>query len=155
MFEQNNNIGYVLKPHVFWNRLHPEYGKFNPYEKKKDGDYVSLYLKLISGQYLIENSQLQPASGLNNTYYRTLNDVLRTTSTFIEVEIVGIPCDCAKEKTKTFNKNALNPIWNEEFTFHVSSLKPFGCTIASLSRISICFIDYFPGFGIYQVYSRR
>jgi Ca2+-dependent lipid-binding protein len=24
-----------------------------------------------------------------------------------------------KEKTKTFNRNALNPIWNEEFAFHV------------------------------------
>jgi phosphatidylinositol phospholipase C epsilon len=108
---------------VLWNRLHPEYGKFNPYEKKKDGEYVSFYLKLVSGQYLIDNSQLQSLSGLNGTYHRTLNDVLRTTSTFIEIEIIGIPCDCAKEKTKTFNKNALNPIWNEEFTFHVSFAK--------------------------------
>lgn len=46
-------------------------------------------------------------------------ELLQSTSTFVEIEIIGIPCDCTKEKTKAFNKNALNPIWNEEFVFHV------------------------------------
>ncbi len=46
--------------------------------------------------------------------------MLQTSSTFVEIEVIGLPCDCAKEKTKTCNKNALNPIWNEEFGFDVS-----------------------------------
>jgi hypothetical protein len=179
LFEQNLNAGYVLKPNVLWNKLHPEYGRFNPFEKKKDAEYLAFNLKLISGQYLTENtwnssmsnsalylsSNNQTSPGLNsnslnseinmNNNYNSINssydlnmasnnmsseynlnnynqnhnyhhhqrsigvELLQTTSTFIEIEILGIPCDCTKEKTKTFNKNALNPIWNEEFSFNV------------------------------------
>ncbi len=199
LFEQNMNAGYVLKPPVLWNKQHPEYGRFNPFEKKKDGEYVSVYVKLISGQYLTEsmlnassvitsstynnntqassssavanavNSSVSLAgasisgiSGVNNAtgmgasavaamingstgsgsvnkesnstsgltgstqpshrhhHHRSSGvELLQTSSTFVEIEILGIPCDCSKEKTKTFNRNALNPIWNEEFVFHV------------------------------------
>jgi hypothetical protein len=156
MFEQNYNCGYVLKPAVLWDKQHPEYGRFNPFEKKKENEYTLLQLKIISGQYLTENtlttnastftsnmgsnansnqSNSGPTSIINNiTTTSNLNginssnqhqhrnsdvEILQSTSTFVEIEILGIQCDCAKEKTKTFNKNALNPIWNEEFTFHV------------------------------------
>jgi phosphatidylinositol phospholipase C, epsilon len=118
LFEQNGNVGYVLKPSVLWNKQHAEYGRFNPFEKKKDGEYTSFRMKIISGQYLIENS-LQLNNNSNNSHHRFGAEVLQTTSTFVEIEVLGIPCDCAKEKTKTFNKNALNPIWNEEFVFDV------------------------------------
>lgn len=120
LFEQNNNSGYVLKPSVLWNKNHPEYGKFNPFEKKKDGDYLSLRLKLISGQYLTESNFQINTNNSNSSSHRYGNEILQTSSTFVEIEILGIPCDCAKEKTKTCNKNALNPIWNEEFVFDVS-----------------------------------
>ena len=30
MFEQNGNCGYVLKPSIFWDKEHPQYGHFNP-----------------------------------------------------------------------------------------------------------------------------
>ena len=40
-------------------------------------------------------------------------------STYVEVELVGIPIDCAKHKTKVIQSNALNPIWNEKFCFQV------------------------------------
>jgi hypothetical protein len=180
LFEQNLNAGYVLKPNVLWNKLHPEYGRFNPFEKKKDAEYLAFNLKLISGQYLTENtlnstmpvsalyfsSNNPTLSGFNsgslnsdinvNNNYNSINsscnlnlnnhymnseynlnsfnqnhnhhyhhqrsigvELLQTTNICIEIEILGIPCDCAKEKTKTFNKNALNPIWNEEFSFNV------------------------------------
>ena len=33
MFEQNRQSGYVLKPRVMWDREHPQYGHFNPWEK--------------------------------------------------------------------------------------------------------------------------
>lgn len=221
LFEQNMNAGYVLKPQVLWNRQHPEYGRFNPFEKKKDGEYVAFYIKLVSGQYLTEsmintstgvsggsgsaaaannnqasssasavaaalaaaaaaaaNSSISMAPGMSlsaysnggsiaidgsislaNTVHNSIShptpqlaaqssinqsansqttapqpqpinhyyhhhrssgvELLQTSSTFVEIEILGIPCDCNKEKTKTFNRNALNPIWNEEFVFPV------------------------------------
>lgn len=40
-------------------------------------------------------------------------------STYVEIELVGIPIDCAKHKTKTIQNNALNPIWNEKLCFQV------------------------------------
>ena len=39
MFEQNCNTGYVLKPSVLWDKQHPEYGRVNPFEKKKENEY--------------------------------------------------------------------------------------------------------------------
>jgi hypothetical protein len=33
MFEQNGNCGYVLKPSILWNPMHPMYMKFNPFAK--------------------------------------------------------------------------------------------------------------------------
>ena len=137
LFEQNANSGYVLKPAVLWNKQHPEYGRFNPFEKKRDGEYLAFYLKLISGQYLTDcnisgscsngnssNANMGTAStnanNLNYNHSRNSGvELLQTISTFVEIEILGIPCDCTKEKTKTFNKNALNPIWNEEFVFNI------------------------------------
>jgi phosphatidylinositol phospholipase C, epsilon len=152
LFEQNANSGYVLKPSILWNKLHAEYGRFNPFEKKRDGEYLAFKLKLISGQYLTDSVNFSSANGfssnatMSNAFANTSSnyvnnnsssshnhhhhhhhhtnrnsgvELLQSISTFIEIEILGIPCDCIKEKTKTFNKNALNPIWNEEFTFNI------------------------------------
>jgi phosphatidylinositol phospholipase C, epsilon len=157
-FEQNRCCGYVLKPPVLWDKTNPDYGRMNPFEKKKDGEYISFYLRIVSGQYLTENNTSNVNANANgNTYgnygpysmnYNNLSylnisssassnrdqcqqqinhfqhrtngvEALQNTSTYVEVEIVGIPCDCTKEKTKIFSKNALNPVWNEEFLFHV------------------------------------
>ena len=145
----------MLKPKVLWDKQHSEYGRFNPFEKKKENEYISFHLKLISGQYLTDissisnsgnnngssgyvgtggsysavsssayNNSTTNSNSNNHSSYRHLHrgsavDILQTSSTFIEIEIIGIPCDCTKEKTKAFNKNALNPIWNEEFVFHI------------------------------------
>jgi phosphatidylinositol phospholipase C epsilon len=38
MFEQTGRSGYVVKPRVMWDKKHPMYGKFNPWEK----DYEDL-----------------------------------------------------------------------------------------------------------------
>lgn len=162
LFEQNSNTGYVLKPEVFWNKCHPDYGKFNPFEKKKEGNFLSLTIRVISGQYLIEtnnnnyiNSSFSSTTNLpsstsdpknsivslnpihsnytsnitgqnalntTNSNYSKNNGIesINSTNAFVEVEIIGIPCDCNKEKTKITNRNTLNPIWNEEFVFDVS-----------------------------------
>jgi phosphatidylinositol phospholipase C epsilon len=145
LFEQNANSGYVLKPSILWNKLHVDYGRFNPFEKKRDGEYLAFKLKLISGQYLTDSVNFSSGLSSNSTmgvgfvntttnftnnnsssnhHSHHLNrnsgvELLQSISTFIEIEILGIPCDCVKEKTKTFNKNALNPIWNEDFTFNI------------------------------------
>ena len=123
MFEHNGNSGYVLKPQVLWNKQHPEFGKFNPFEKKKDSDYLALNLKLISGQYLYENKS--QAYNMPSGHHRYAVDALQSASVYVEIEVIGIQCDCVKEKTRLSNKNALNPMWNEDFNFHVILNKTF------------------------------
>ena len=38
----------------------------------------------------------------------------------VEVELLGIPCDSHKVRTRPFHKNAVNPIWNETFRMSVA-----------------------------------
>lgn len=135
LFESNGNLGYVLKPQVLWNKQQMDYLKFNPFEKKKidrscdmasslsSPSYTLFKLKIISGQYLNE-LQLNDFYHHNHRSSNNINNELvlfqsQSLSSYIEIEIIGIPCDCYKEKTKTCMKNALNPIWNEEFQFQI------------------------------------
>ncbi|RWS26021.1 Phosphoinositide phospholipase C-like protein, partial [Leptotrombidium deliense] len=55
---------------------------------------------IISGQYIC---------GDNNTI-----------SPQVEVEIIGIPVDCTKQRTKLVQRNSLNPIFNDIFLFRVT-----------------------------------
>ncbi|CAK9829884.1 1-phosphatidylinositol 4,5-bisphosphate phosphodiesterase epsilon-1 [Anthophora retusa] len=100
MFEQNGQCGYVRKPSVMWDKAHMMYRRFNPWDKEFDGLHSAhLTLSIISGQYV------SPTNFVASTY--------------VEIELVGIPIDCAKHKTKVIQNNALNPIWNEKFCFQV------------------------------------
>ncbi|XP_024084473.1 1-phosphatidylinositol 4,5-bisphosphate phosphodiesterase epsilon-1-like isoform X1 [Cimex lectularius] len=100
MFEQNGRCGYVPKPAVMRDRSHMMYRRFNPWEKEFDGLHSSqMILNIISGQYV--------------------NQTNLTASVYVEVELIGIPVDCNKQKTKVVQRNALNPIWNEPFFFQV------------------------------------
>ncbi|XP_048504784.1 1-phosphatidylinositol 4,5-bisphosphate phosphodiesterase epsilon-1-like isoform X2 [Athalia rosae] len=100
MFEQNGQCGYVRKPSVMWDKSHMMYRRFNPWDKEFDGLHSAhLTLSVVSGQYV------SPTNLLSSTY--------------VEVELVGIPIDCAKHKTKVVQNNALNPIWNEKFCYQV------------------------------------
>jgi phosphatidylinositol phospholipase C epsilon len=59
-----------------------------------------LQLTIISGQYVFPGSF--------------------TASVFLEIEIIGVPADCAKEKSKVASgRNAVNPIWNHNCTFRI------------------------------------
>ncbi|XP_059056599.1 1-phosphatidylinositol 4,5-bisphosphate phosphodiesterase epsilon-1-like [Achroia grisella] len=102
MFESNGYIGYVKKPPVMWDPGHIAYRRFNPMDKEFDGIHAAhLTLAVISGQYVAENVY---------SFYNA----------FVEVEILGVPADCKKIRTKVARKNALNPIWNETFNFKIN-----------------------------------
>lgn len=76
------------------------YRRFNPLEKEFDGLHSSqIVMNIVSGQF-VQQSNLQA-------------------STFVEVEMIGIPVDCSKKKTRVVRRNALNPIWNDTFFFKV------------------------------------
>lgn len=101
MFEQTNNYGYVCKPSIMWNRSNLMYRRFNPLDKEFDGIHTTqIVINIVSGQYLNQNNLL--------------------CNPCIEIEIIGIPGDCCKRKTKPIMKNAFNPIWNETFYFRVN-----------------------------------
>ena len=100
LFEMNGKCGFVSKPSVMCDRSHVMYRRFNPWDKEFDGLHSShIIINIVSGQYV---------------YQSNVN-----LSTCVEVEIIGIPVDCNKQKTKTVHKNSLNPIWNDTFHFRV------------------------------------
>ncbi|CAG9574964.1 unnamed protein product [Danaus chrysippus] len=102
MFETNGCVGYVRKPKVMWDSSHIAYRRFNPMDKEFDGIHAAhLTLAVISGQYVAENVY---------SFYNA----------YVEVEILGVPADCKKIKTRVARRNALNPIWNENFNFKVN-----------------------------------
>ncbi|KAI4457556.1 phosphoinositide-specific phospholipase c family protein [Holotrichia oblita] len=100
LFESNGKCGFVSKPNVMWDRSHVMYRRFNPWDKEFDGLHsCQIVLNIVSGQYVCQTNV--------------------NVSTYVEVEIIGIPVDCNKQKTKIVQKNALNPIWNDTFHFRV------------------------------------
>ncbi|KAF5272994.1 hypothetical protein FQA39_LY07643 [Lamprigera yunnana] len=114
MFEMNGRCGFVSKPNVMWDRSHVMYRRFNPWDKEFDGLHSSqIVINVVSGQYV--------AQGNVNL------------STYVEVEVIGIPADCNKQKTKTIQKNALNPIWNDTFHFRVM--------FKDLAFLKFCVVD--------------
>ncbi|CAH2062140.1 unnamed protein product, partial [Iphiclides podalirius] len=102
MFESNGCLGYVRKPSVMWDPGHIAYRRFNPTDKEFDGVHAAqLTLSLISGQYVAENVY---------SFYNA----------FVELEVLGVPADCAKLRTRAARRNALNPVWNETFSFKIN-----------------------------------
>lgn len=100
MFEENGCCGYVCKPEVLWDSSHLMYRRFNPMDKEFDGLHSSqIVINIVSGQYVHAGNFVA--------------------STYVEVEMLGIPVDCSKKKTRTIKKNSLNPIWNDTFFFKV------------------------------------
>lgn len=102
MFGQNGRCGYVLKPRLMFDPAHPMYRRFNPADKELlDGLKPTRFcVNLVSGQYM------SPAGGPRANVY-------------VEIEIIGIPPDSVKKKSKTIYYNSMNPVCNETFTFRV------------------------------------
>ncbi|KAL3102215.1 hypothetical protein niasHS_003624 [Heterodera schachtii] len=102
MFEQFGSCGYMLKPRALWDASHPLFGKFNPFSKELSlCPALILQLTIISGQYVQNPVGPSPASP------------------FLEIEIIGMPADCAKEKSKMVGRNGVNPVWNHSCTFRI------------------------------------
>ena len=100
LFDQNGRRGYVLKPRVMRGPDHVLYKRFNPFKKEIEGLHSTfIELTVISGQYVCQQDF--------------------TASCLVEVEVLGIPKDCFKYKTKLCSKNALNPIWEDTFEIEV------------------------------------
>ncbi|XP_077368059.1 1-phosphatidylinositol 4,5-bisphosphate phosphodiesterase eta-2a [Festucalex cinctus] len=107
-FYSNGNCGFILKPKCMCE------GAFNPNsEDPLPGQMKKqLVLKIISGQQLPK-----PKDSM-------LGDRGEIIDPFVEVEIIGLPVDCAKEQTRVVDDNGFNPMWEETlvFTVHMPEL---------------------------------
>ncbi|XP_042325408.1 1-phosphatidylinositol 4,5-bisphosphate phosphodiesterase zeta-1-like [Sceloporus undulatus] len=98
-FLDNGGTGYILKPE-FLRRRDTGYDPFNVAGKYNP---ISLSIKIISGHQL-------PPSNLSKS---------NKADPVVKIEIHGVPGDMAKQQTSVIKNNALNPRWNESFTFNV------------------------------------
>ena len=99
-FAQYGSCGYVLKPKEMRCTDQVLYKRFNPFKKEIEGLHSTfIELKIISGQYVCQQDF--------------------TASCIVEVEVLGIPKDCFKYKTKLSAKNSLNPIWDDTFEIEI------------------------------------
>lgn len=98
-FQDNGGSGYVLKPD-FLRQRDTTYTPFNV-----TGNYnpVTLTIRIIGGYQL-------PPSNLSKS---------NKADPVVVIEIHGVPLDMAKQQTSVIKNNALNPRWNETFTFTV------------------------------------
>ena len=54
MFEQNGNCGYVLKPNIFWDKEHLQYGRFNPSIIEREGSCTELTITVSENHMIID-----------------------------------------------------------------------------------------------------
>ena len=99
-FAQNGGCGYVLKPSVMRSPDHILHRRFNPFSKELVGLHTMIIeLTVVSGQYVCQQEY--------------------AASPVVEVEVLGIPKDCYKFKTKMSPRNSLNPIWEDTFEIEI------------------------------------
>ncbi|KAJ7329222.1 hypothetical protein JRQ81_015396 [Phrynocephalus forsythii] len=76
---------------------------YNPFDAAGKYNPITLTIKIISGYQL-------PPSNLSKS---------NKADPLVKIEIHGVPVDVAKYQTSVIKNNALNPQWNETFTFNV------------------------------------
>ncbi|KAJ1349239.1 1-phosphatidylinositol 4,5-bisphosphate phosphodiesterase gamma plc-3 [Parelaphostrongylus tenuis] len=97
-FMGNGRCGYVLKPeYMIDENFDPLHG-----ETVTTSTPIRITVQVIAGRHL---SRRDKHKGI--------------CSPFVEVELVGLPCDEKVFKTRTIASNGLNPIWNQTFMFEV------------------------------------
>ncbi|BFZ19897.1 hypothetical protein BsWGS_22936 [Bradybaena similaris] len=102
MFAQNGRCGYVPKPR-FMNKA--DYNPADVLSLKENVEAVVLTVTVLGGRNL-----------------GSMASVVGDMQPFVSVEVLGLPLDCQRERTRiTSDKNMLNPVWkNEVFVFHIS-----------------------------------
>lgn len=102
-FKSNGNCGYVLKPDIMC-EAEP---KFDPMTRTdiKGVRRKICKIKVISGQQLPK-----PKDSI-------LGDRGEIIDPYVEIEVIGIPADNCKRRTKTVIDNGFNPVWEETITF--------------------------------------
>ncbi|XP_026558897.1 1-phosphatidylinositol 4,5-bisphosphate phosphodiesterase zeta-1-like [Pseudonaja textilis] len=98
-FLDNGGSGYLVKPE-FLRRRDSAFDPFNVTDKYNP---ITLTIKIISGYQL-------PPSNLSKS---------NKADPLVKIEIHGVPADMTKRQTSVIKNNALNPRWNETFTFTV------------------------------------
>ncbi|NXE89629.1 PLCZ1 phosphodiesterase, partial [Menura novaehollandiae] len=112
-FQDNGGCGYVLKPEF----LRDPNTRFTPHNVGGYSKPMSLSIRLISGHQL-------PPSSLSKT---------NKADPLVQIEIYGVPEDQAKKKSSVVKSNALNPKWNETFSFNIQ--------VPELAMIRFCVQD--------------
>ncbi|CAI5442987.1 unnamed protein product [Caenorhabditis angaria] len=97
-FLANGKCGYVLKPDYM---LTDDFDPQNT-DRITNSYPIRLNVQIIAGRHL---SRRDKNKGI--------------CSPFVEIEVVGMPCDARVYQTKTIASNGLNPIWNQTFTFEI------------------------------------
>ncbi|XP_070560121.1 1-phosphatidylinositol 4,5-bisphosphate phosphodiesterase eta-2-like [Ptychodera flava] len=102
-FSANGQCGYILKPEI----LCDENYMFEPHstEPYPGVSRKQLLMRIISGQQLPKPPQ------------SILGERGEIIDPYVEVEIVGVPIDCARRQTQTINDNGFNPVWDETMVF--------------------------------------
>ena len=59
----------------------------------------------------------------------------------VEIEVLGIPADCCKYKTKMSPRNALSPMWNDTFEIEVVQLFFESDKVFIIIRFGFLFIE--------------
>ncbi|NXS21568.1 PLCZ1 phosphodiesterase, partial [Mystacornis crossleyi] len=112
-FLDNGGCGYVLKPEFLRDRN----TTFTPQNVGGYSKPMSLSIRLISGHQL-------PPSSLSKT---------NKADPKVQIEIFGVPEDQARKKSSVVKSNALNPKWNETFSFTIQ--------VPELAMIRFCVED--------------
>ncbi|KFP68777.1 1-phosphatidylinositol 4,5-bisphosphate phosphodiesterase zeta-1, partial [Cariama cristata] len=112
-FLDNGGCGYILKPEFLRNHN----SMFTPYDVGSYSKQMCLSITLISGHQL-------PPSNLSKT---------NKADPFVQIEIYGVPEDQVKKKSSVIKSNALNPRWDEIFTFTIQ--------VPELALIRFCVED--------------
>ncbi|XP_062990484.1 1-phosphatidylinositol 4,5-bisphosphate phosphodiesterase zeta-1-like isoform X2 [Elgaria multicarinata webbii] len=98
-FLDNGGSGFVLKPEF----LRRKDSAFDPFSVTGRYNPITLTIKVISGYQL-------PPSNLSKS---------NKADPLVKIEIHGVAEDMVKQQTSVIKNNALNPRWNETFTFNV------------------------------------
>uniref|UniRef100_A0A5S6Q9V1 Phosphoinositide phospholipase C n=1 Tax=Trichuris muris TaxID=70415 RepID=A0A5S6Q9V1_TRIMR len=97
-FMVNGNCGYVLKPDFL---LCEQYDPEKP-ETICSSKSMILTVEVIAGRHLYRKDK---SKGI--------------VSPVVEVEVIGLPCDCRAYRTSVVCCDGLHPVWNEHFEFDI------------------------------------